>query len=57
MPFANCIVRRQVNLYASKVTNSTERSATIGDGRIYTRVAVIDKDKKRQEWLYCLGTK
>jgi outer membrane protein assembly factor BamB len=29
---------------------------TICGGRIYTRVAIA-KDGKRQEWLYCIGTK
>lgn len=28
---------------------------TICGGRIYHRVAMVGKDKKRQEWLYCLG--
>lgn len=30
---------------------------TICGGRIYVRVAFVSKDKTRQEWLYCLGTK
>jgi hypothetical protein len=30
---------------------------TICGSRIYTRVAFVGTDKKRQEWLYCLGTK
>jgi len=30
---------------------------TICGSRVYTRVAKVGADKKRQEWLYCLGTK
>jgi outer membrane protein assembly factor BamB len=30
-------------------------TSTICGSRIYPRVAVVGKDKKRQEWLYCLG--
>jgi outer membrane protein assembly factor BamB len=41
----------------NQLGNEAFATPTICGGRIYTRVAVIDKDKKRQEWLYCLGTK
>jgi outer membrane protein assembly factor BamB len=37
--------------------NEAFATPTICGGRIYIRVAMLGKDKGRQEWLYCLGTK
>jgi hypothetical protein len=41
----------------NQLGNEVFATPTICGGRIYTRVAMIGKDKKRQEWLYCIGTK
>lgn len=41
----------------NQLGNEIFATPTICGGRIYTRVTVIGKDRKRQEWLYCLEKK
>lgn len=40
----------------NQLGNEVFATPTICGGRIYMRVAVIGKNKKRQEWLYCIGS-
>ena len=39
----------------NQLGDSSFASMAMVDNRIYTRVAHIDDNNKRVEWLYCLG--
>ncbi len=39
----------------NKLGDETFASMAICDNQIFTRVAIVDLDGNRQEWLFCLG--